>query len=542
MSTRVAEAVADAVIAEGTDVVFALMGDGNLDLLALLAASGRVQLVHAVHEQGAVAMADGYARFSGRPGVASVTHGPGLANTATSLLTAAAGRSPVVLLAPETPTGDLHHPQRMDQRSFVHSTGAHFRPLYRPGTVRADVRAVFEHVRSGHGPAVLNAPTDVLSAPLPADAAPYAPAGARPEAPAPAPEALAAAVETLAGARRPAILVGRGLDPDRGAAVAALAELTGAPIVTTLKAKGLCADHPQAVGVAGGLGPGAGSRALAEADCVVIAGAGANQWTTDGGSVLADTTVLHIDTDPAAAGRYTAADLAVVADAAHALERLAAELRDAGRPPAAPWFTPPAPDPLDTATRSGALHPQQALDALDAALPRERLLVVDAGHFGSYAQQTLRSFDPRRYDFTHDAGSIGQAVGIGIGAAVARPGERVTVVLGDGCLMMSVAELSTLARYRLPVTLVVINDGGYGQERHSLTAKDLPVGLSEHAWPDPADLARGFGIEGHTLRSADDLDTLPGLLDRADGPVLVDLRVDPDVRNRAFADIAARLR
>ncbi|MFD0533377.1 thiamine pyrophosphate-dependent enzyme [Actinomadura luteofluorescens] len=83
----------------------------------------------------------------------------------------------------------------------------------------------------------------------------------------------------------------------------------------------------------------------------------------------------------------------------------------------------------------------------------------------------MRSWDPGRYAFTHEFGAIGQALGVAIGAAFARPGERVTAVLGDGCLMMSLSELSTAVRYRLPLTLFVMNDGGYGQERHSLTAR-----------------------------------------------------------------------
>ncbi|MFJ6686764.1 thiamine pyrophosphate-binding protein [Streptomyces werraensis] len=547
MSTIV-NAVTDALVAEDTDTVFSLMGDGNLELLAGLSATGRVSLVHAVHEQGAVAMADGYARFSGRPGVASVTHGPGLTNTGTSLLTAVAARSPVVLLAPDTPTGDLNHPQRVDQHSFVRSTGAYFRPLHRPGTVHADVQAVFRHVRSGAGPAVLNAPTDVLRAPLPAEAGSYVPAPGRPAGPAPAPAALAAAADALAVAERPVLLVGRGIDPDTGvAAVADLADLLGAPIVTTLKAKGLLARHPSALGVAGGLGPGPGTRALTSADCVVIAGASANGWTTDGGTVLTGSTVIHIDTDAEAIGRHAEADVAVVADAPQALRQLCERLRAAGHRPVSNWMTLPVPEttPPETAlpdATPGTVHPQHAVEALDAALPENRLLVVDAGHFGSYAQQTLRSFDPRAYTFSHDCGAIGQALGIGIGAAVARPGERVTVVLGDGCLVMSLAELSTLARYRLPVTLLVMDDRGYGQERHSLAAKGYPVGLSEHPWPDLVSVARGFGIPAHGLSDARDLATLPRLLADADGPQLINVQIDPAFRNRAFADIAARLR
>ncbi|MFC4115310.1 thiamine pyrophosphate-binding protein [Nonomuraea zeae] len=534
------DAVTAALIAEGTEVVFALMGDGNLDLLTKVSMTGRIKLVHACHEQGAVAMADGYARFSGKPGVASVTHGPGLSNTATSLLTAVAARSPVVLIAPDTPTGDLNHPQRFDQQAFIRSTGAMFRPLHRPGTVHADTGAVFRHVRYGKGPAVLNAPTDVLLAPVPPDTEPYKPADEPPAGPAPDPTAVDAAVAALTAARRPVILVGRGVPPGAGAEpVGELADLLGAPITTSLKAKGLLARHPRSLGVAGGLGTRAASRALAAADCVLVLGATANQWTTDGG--LTGGVIVHVDHDAEAMGRHSRPDVSVVGDAV----KTAAVLRDrlAAAGPRAGW-TPPAEESAGASSPAGTspVHPQQVVDALDAALPEERLLVVDAGHFGSYAQQTLRSWDPRRYAFTHDFGAIGQALGVSIGAAFAREGERVTVVLGDGCLMMSLNELATVRRYGLPLTVVVMNDGGYGQERHSLRAKGFPIAESEHTWPDIASIARGFGIPAHSIGCATDLPLLSQVLAEETGPVLFDVHIDPDAQNRAFADIAARLR
>lgn len=536
----VVDAVTAALVAEGTEVIFALMGDGNLDLLTKVSMTGRIKLVHACHEQGAVAMADGYARFSGKPGVASVTHGPGLSNTATSLLTAVAAHSAVVLIAPDTPTGDLNHPQRFDQQSFIRSTGAMFRPLHRPDTVHADTGAVFRHVRFGKGPAVLNAPTDVLLAPLPPDTVPYQPAAEPPAGPAADPAAVDAAVAALIAARRPVILVGRGVPPgDAAAPVGELADLLGAPITTSLKAKGLLATHPRSLGVAGGLGTGPASRALAEADCVLVLGATANPWTTDGG--LNGGVIVHVDHDAEAMGRHSRAAVAVVGDAAKTAAVLRDRLTATG---ARTGWTPPAEENgrAGSAADTSPVHPQDVVDALDAALPEDRLLVVDAGHFGSYAQQTLRSWDPRRYAFTHDFGAIGQALGVSIGAAFAREGERVTVVLGDGCLMMSLNELATVRRYGLPLTVVVMNDGGYGQERHSLRAKGLPVTESEHAWPDIADIARGFGIPAHSIGRAADLAILPRVLAEETGPVLFDVHIDPDAQNRAFADIAARLR
>jgi acetolactate synthase I/II/III large subunit len=204
---------------------------------------------------------------------------------------------------------------------------------------------------------------------------------------------------------------------------------------------------------------------------------------------------------------------------------------------------PAAPGSLGLVPAGHGVHPREAVLALDRALPHERLLVVDAGHFSGFAQQTLHSYDPRRYTFTHQFGAIGQALGIAIGAAVARPGERVTAILGDGCLLMSVAELETLARYELPVTLFVMNDGSYGQERHALAAKGYSPREAIHRTLDLVRLAAGFGIPGRRVASSTDLEE--GLLDTLaapPGPLLVDVHIDGLIQNRAFSEIASRLR
>ncbi len=179
---------------------------------------------------------------------------------------------------------------------------------------------------------------------------------------------------------------------------------------------------------------------------------------------------------------------------------------------------------------------------LDAALPARRLLVVDAGHFSGFAQQGLRSSHARDYTFTHQFGAIGQGLGIALGAAVARPGERVTAILGDGCLLMSVAELDTLARYRLPVTVLVMNDRSYGQERHALAAKGFDTRAAVFATPELSALAAAFGIAGAPVDTREALAALPATLAEADGPLLVDVRIDTGIQNRSFDDIASRLR
>ncbi|MFD0533376.1 hypothetical protein ACFQY7_05835 [Actinomadura luteofluorescens] len=226
---------------------------------------------------------------------------------------------------------------------------------------------------------MLNAPTDVMHARLPAGARLRADGRpARASAARPPPRRRGGGGPR----RRPAPCdPGRaGVAPDGGAAaVGELADLLAAPIATTLKAKGLLARHARHVGVAGGLGSGHAGRVLAEADCVLVLGASANQWTTDGGTAFSGGLVVHADRDGEAIGRHTSADIALVGDAAATASALCALIGGSGRPAPAGWTGPDRPDQhVPAAPDSSPVHPRLAVEALDAVLPEDRLLVVDA--------------------------------------------------------------------------------------------------------------------------------------------------------------------
>jgi thiamine pyrophosphate-dependent acetolactate synthase large subunit-like protein len=167
--------------------------------------------------------------------------------------------------------------------------------------------------------------------------------------------------------------------------------------------------------------------------------------------------------------------------------------------------------------------------------------VLDTGHFTILALQHLTVPDPRRFALTLSFAAIGQGLPTAIGAAFAHPGERVTLIAGDGGLLMSLNELDTAIRSRLPLTVFVINDAGYGQERHSLAAKGLAP-LADHGTPDLAAVARAMGGSGLRIDSPADLEQLPAALAEADGTLLVDVRVNPDVVSPASAEIARRMR
>ena len=268
----------------GGDVVFGLMGSGNLAVTnAIVAAGGR--FVSARHETGALCMADGYARVSGRLGVASVHQGPGLTNAITGLTEAAKSRTPLILLAADTPAAQLRSNFKIDQDALVESVGAVAERVHGPATAVADVtRAVRTRGRrAARGRA--DAPARRPGRRGRADRA-AAVAGAAAGA---AGATCSAVADLLARAERPAIIGGRGaVLSGAGPALRRLGELSGAILATSAVANGLFADDPFAVGISGGFATPTGQRLLAEADVIVAFGASLNIWTTRHGALVAE--------------------------------------------------------------------------------------------------------------------------------------------------------------------------------------------------------------------------------------------------------------
>lgn len=532
---KIHELLAESLAQAGVRDVFMVLGDGNLDFLDALARRG-VRLVHARHEQGAVAMADGYARAGGGLGVCSVTHGAGLAQTATSLQNARAYGSPVLLVAGDLPVADPDRQQTFDQQEFGRLTAGAAWTLWSARALPAVLGRVGR--RLGEGPVVLNVPTDVQREEL--DAAAVSPLAIppRPEPSAPAPEAVERAIEALGAARRPVILAGRGaVQAGAGEALGRLADRLGAPLATTLLAHGLCAEHPRHVGVSGSLGDGRGTRAVREADCVLAVGSSLSRWTLGGRAPGGG--LVQVDADPARLDGGLAA-VGLLGDARVAAEHLLAGLgaRADGAP--GPVAARSRPDAFEDGP--GTVDPRRALLALEDALPAGRRLVVDGGHNAIFALQLLSVHAPEQLLFTSNSGAIGQGLATALGAAMAAPQPRTTLVVGDGGFLMALAELETAARYGVPLTIFVVNDGGYGQELHNMRAKGLDPSHAAAPTPDLAALARSAGAAGRRIDSPAALASLPELLEASEGPLLLDVRVNPDVLNPSSAEIAAMMR
>ncbi|MEU8341096.1 thiamine pyrophosphate-binding protein [Spirillospora sp. NPDC048832] len=534
---RVAEAVAGVLAAHGVSCLFGVLGDGNLPIVDVFVREHGADYVPAAREDGAVLMADGYARAGGRLGVATVTHGPALTNAVTALTEAARARTPLLLVAADTPPGDLRNPQAIDQEDVVRPTGAGVQWAHSAESAAADAVRAVRRAFTERRPIVLNVPTPLLereAGDLPGtfreDPAP---------APSPRPEEAARVAELLRKAERPVIVAGRGALHARDELVA-LGARTGALLATTLKAKGLFTGEPFDIGVCGGFATTPGRELIRKSDLLLAVGASLNSFTLDGGRMLAaNPVIVHNDVRPEAF--ETPADLRVLGDAG----ALAAMLADTAEPRTG-WRTD------DVAKRLGeyvygseypdggdetGLDLHTVVAALERMVPRERTVVVEGGHAAlSEPSRGLSVPDPRGFVFPVHFGSIGLGLASAIGAATARP-ERVTLaVTGDGALMMNLAELDTAVRRGLRLVVVVLNDGAFGYEYHNMLHRGMDTGLSLIPRPGFAAVAEAFGARAATVRTPAELDGLRELIADPPGPVLVDARLTRAVRTRWFAE------
>jgi thiamine pyrophosphate-dependent acetolactate synthase large subunit-like protein len=529
----VAEAVGRALAGLGVDAVFGLLGSGNLTVTNALRDAG-ARFVASRHENGAICMADGYARVSGRLPACSVHQGPGLTNAITGLTEAAKSRTPLILLAADTPAAALRSNFRIDQTGLVEAVGAVAERVHGPETAMADVARAVHRARVERRAVVLMLPLDVQAMECPdAELPPAGPALALPR---PSDDVVAALAELLAAAERPAIVAGRGaVLAGAGPALRRLGELTGAVLATSAVANGLFAGDPFDLGIAGGFSSPLAARLLRESDAVIAFGAAMNQWTTRRGTLLGrDARVVQVDLDEEAIGAHRPVELGVVGDAAATAAALVAALE--GRPTEGARAPGLAEDIREYRWRNerydestAALDPRTLSIALDDLLPENRCVVVDSGHFMGWPSMYLRVPDAAGFVFPQAFQCVGLGLGNAIGAALARP-ERLTVAaLGDGGALMALSELETLGRLRLPVLAVIYDDAAYGAEVHHFRPQGQAVDLAQFPDTDFAALAEAAGCAGLTVRTVEDLDGVRAWLERRDRPLVVDAKVDPDV-------------
>ncbi|GAB3357896.1 thiamine pyrophosphate-binding protein [Modestobacter lapidis] len=529
-----AEAVGRTLAQLGVEQVFGVVGSGNFHVTNALVAGG-ASFVAARHENGAAMMADAFSRSTGRVSVVSLHQGCGLTNAMTGITEAAKSRTPVLVVSGDTPGTQRTSNFWIDQATAVAALGAEVERIHTPETAVADATRAFRRALLERRTVLLNLPLDVQEADVDWDDSLVT--GVPERLPAgPAPEAVHRLADLLAGAQRPVLVGGRGALYAR-AELERLADSCGALLGTSAVARGLFAGHPWSLDVMGGFATDAVAELIQEADVLVSFGAALNRWTTRNGTLVRPgTTVVQVDLDLEAIGHHRPAQLGVVGDSAAVAAAVAAELER--RPEAAAGYRS---DAVAELIRSGArwqdvpfadtgtadrIDPRALTIALDRMLPMERVVVPDGGNFNGYPAMFFDVPDQWGYCLPLAFQSIGLALPAAIGSAVARPGRVAIAGVGDGGLMMSLTELDTAVRLRLPLVVVVYNDDAYGAEVHHFAPEGAPLDTVVFPETDIAAVARGFGCTGVTVRGPEDL---AAVADWVDGPRDVPLVIDAKI-------------
>jgi thiamine pyrophosphate-dependent acetolactate synthase large subunit-like protein len=535
----VADVAGATVAAQGVQDAFGILGSGNLVVTNALVAGG-VRFHHARHEGGAICMADGYARVTGRVGVCSVHQGPGLTNTMTGLTEAAKSRTPLLVLAGETPAAALTSNFRIDQHGLVESVGAIADRVHGPATVADDAQRAYYRAQLERRPVVLMLPIDIQPQPAVQTQPSHAPV---PPAlpPEPAPESVAAVADLLSEARRPAIIAGRGaVLANAGDELEQLGALIGAVLATSAPANGLFAGHPYALGISGGFASPFAAELLPQADVVIVAGASFSHWTTrHGGLIARDARVVQIDTEALAIGRNRPVDIPVLGDVRATAALLSDELKRRGHFRAGFRTTPLAEqiadrrwrdEPFQDASTKRWIDPRTLTIAIDRLLPAERAVAVDSGHFLGYPSMYIDVPDARAWVFPNGFQAVGLGLGNAIGAAIARPERPTVAAIGDGGAFMALAELETAARLHLKLLVVIYDDNAYGAEVHHFEPIGHDVSLVRFPDADLAAIARASGATAAVVRNTHDLQVIERwLADPEPGPLVLDAKVNPTI-------------
>ena len=533
------QSIAKSLADHGVQTLFGLMGDANLYMVDSYVRDHGGRYVYATHEANAVLMAFGYAEATGRIGVATVTHGPGLINVLGSLFEGARGQIPSVLVCGEVPASDtpVINRQSVRQREFILGTGAGLEHVATARNISHHVARAFWRAATECRPIVLNVPTDLQWQEA---GEPVAPITVRPDLrPAAHDDDFDNAVGIIAAARRPVVVAGRGArDAESKAAILALADRIGAPVATTLRANGLFSGHPHNIGLYGTLSSDPAVEVITASDCLIAFGAALSHHTVAGGGITRGKRIVQVNRaigDIGGIVQPTVALIGAPAGTAALIHRCLDEADVPGSQFAGPDLAKrladhaPAPRLDAMPPRQGTVDLREALLAIERAIPSNRTLSTDVGRFMKECWTVLGVDDPLAFLPAANFGAIGLAIPTAIGAAVGCPGRPALAVCGDGGFMLGgVAEFSSAVREKLDLVVVVCNDGGYGAEHRQFRSKGMDVGLSQLDWPDFAPLADSLGGAGVTVRGPADLEPMTNAIARRNGPLLIDLRIDPD--------------
>ncbi len=539
----IARFLADALVAAGVDIAFTVPGESFLPLLDALEARG-IRVVATRHEGGASFMAEAWGQLTGHPAAVLGTRGVGAANMSIGIVTARADSAPMVVVVGQVLRHHLGREafQEIDIAGSVGRLAKWAVEIRDPEVAPGAIEEALHRVVDGRpGPVVISVPEDVFVETT-ADAR-FSGSTRPPERRAPEPSLprASAILRMLAGAERPVILAGAGVLRSRGTRdLVRLAETLEVPVIASWRRGDVFPnDHRLYLGMAGFGEPSVVRERLAAADAILVLGSRLSEVTTFGYAIPADGTQwAHVDREPRAADGAAPGGpaLALTADAdaflRAALRAVGGAVHEKGRYDArraanaadrAAFLA--ATSLADSASSDAGVHPGKAVAALQAALPPTAVVTTDAGNFAGWIARGYRFRRPGTF-LGPTSGAMGYALPAAIAASLWAPDRAVVAVAGDGGFAMTMSELETAVRLRLPVIAVVFDDRRYGMIRdhqvhggHGTVATDLGD-------IDFAAVARGLGARGVTVER--DADLAGAMTDavRSGEPTVIHLLLD----------------
>ncbi len=527
-----AQALVASLVAESVEVIFGLPGVHALPIFDALHGHKRIRHIGVRHEQAAALMADGYTRSTGRVGVCLATTGPGAANTVAALAEAYSSSLPVLEVSTQISSsmvgkgkGVLHDTK--DQLGMFRAVTAWNRRVESIDDIPATVREAFARMRSGRArPVQIEIPVDLLTEVGEPTMLPSADVE-RPQA---AEDDIEAAVDALAASQAPVIWAGGGaVAAGAGDVLLVLAELIGAPVMTTYKGKGVIPeDHSLSLGnwASSGEGRDLLQRMLDDADMTLAVGTRFSGVSTGDWALRFPQPLVHVDIDGTEIGKNYPAEVGVVADARSALEEILRRLRERGAGAGNSRIEKVA--GLRDVVREivAVIQPGRlsVLDALRSILPRDAILVCDMTMVAYTASRHFRVYQPRDFLYPAGFGTLGYAFPAALGAKVARPEQPVVAVCGDGGFVVGCQELATAVEHGICLPVLVFNDGGYSVLRlmQDSCYDGRRIGVDLHA-PDFIALAKAFGAGGLRVTELENLGPAMDIALAADGPTVIEI-------------------
>jgi acetolactate synthase-1/2/3 large subunit len=540
---RAADALMEALKAEAVEHVFGIPGGANLPTYDALY-DAELMHVQARHEQGAGHMAEGYAKSSGKVGVAMATSGPGATNLVTAIADAMMDSVPTVFITGQVRTDLLGTDgfQEADVNGITMPIVKHSFMVQDPRYIPEYVHAAFHIASTGRpGPVLVDIPQDLSRADID-----YEPSTDQPNLPGYKPSTegnikqIRIAAKALANASRPILYTGGGVvNANASEELREFARSDNFPLTSTLMGLGAFpAPDDQWLGMLGMHGTRAANYAMDEADLIVCIGARFDDRITGKLSEFAPRAkFVHIDIDPAEISKNVPAHIPIVGDAKQVLPKLTKEYRalsaDSSRMDE--WWDRikawQKEYPLDyERTEQGEIKPQAMIEAMYKATGGEAIVTSDVGQHQMWTAQYYDFANPRRWINSGGLGTMGFGLPAAIGAKVANPGDEVVCLAGDGSLIMNVQEFATAVHHEIPVKVFLMNNGYFGMVRQwqELFWEKRYSSVEMGPSPDWVKLADAFGAKGMLV---DEQAEVEGAMRDAlaeDGPVLLDVRVTPE--------------